>query len=1386
MNKDNQIKIIHTADIQVKVRDKNLTDAYIQSLEYIKQSLIDTEANIYVIAGDLFEFATPNDAERKIMYAHLGAVLSISTLSEVVIMAGNHDLISDKKQIDSNRGSNAVDTFAEFLRYLDAEAAEKITYLKHQKQYLSKFDKRLGWIAYSLEDGTSAGSNLKPETFAPTSINICIYHDILREYIDDAGLPVKKENYKKYISVNDFASDLILAGDIHVNYSKNSIDGKKFFMYPGSPIQRDHSEGSFLKIRKNQIAQKAAQKVIKFITIDLDAKKDSTNVLTYVVADIIIPDTISYITFDFNTNFVVSDFQPIFENLVENIIFGSKNTFVKVKLSNAYIAHELYIYKTLSTYAATKNQHININIIYDKFVILNATGDGHIINLDDDTVNDIAEEKFDFESLVLDNEKLASLFGNVLDTQVTVLKKEIEDEMLDEVLVSIKELFADQLVLSLLSNPTYNIDLKSIETNGFMNLGANKINLDIPGLTRITGTNGVGKTTLYTMLRWVIDDEVLEGMSKKTKTRNTLHIFNNKLIENDNVIVRLITEINSTSVVITRKASRVWKTNTPDADKASKGWKNHISSINKEITLQVFKDGQLSKTLTGDEADATIKKWFGTVSSTIMILNQQKILNMLNLPSQELKQLVLDYIGVDYLNKLEANLPQVKEQFNLQKPKLSKIELELQLKKLLETKQLLETGIIEKQETYDNTIIVNKESEELRNQIHDKLLNIGNIPEIIKTVENKIVELKTEKSLLKIEDKKILPIFKEIAPKEIKFDDAILEISNIEKEIVVDTEAIKTQSTLIVNNFNELIVNLTKTNNDIKLLNDVKYSELKLKFEEQQKIDKIKNSEQFKVVENLLTDIHAKLEAKLITDTNNLNELTNNITINEKLILDLTEEIASGVCSKCIRPFETDKTKFEEHKVELTSKIEQFKKQIEQSKLEITPISEGLVKVKTFVANYNLYVNYAKDQNIEFFKTNKDSINSSVHESLTALILLHIIEQANLLIYKAIVNQDSVYLISHNYLTNDESVNFVNNYAEIVKNEEYIQKAKNSDLEFFFGENIKTSPDNGLLLQISRNTELLITDLNAKLVQKGFDLHTKKSELENNRNTYITTLQKYQTALQLHTTETAEITKFNQEIDVLNTKILNIDNTIIGLIERNVENTSQLPLYNDLVNEKDNINILISEQVLLINSLREEINNNDRLKLTNKMEINTIESSITEYLTWQKNTVIYKIYEKLIKKDFKDIVFSYYRNYLNNTLNILLEDLAFKLYWDEEGDLFMVRIENGNMSFGPVQLVSGMETCFQGLSLIYVIHLLNVKNNISNIFIDEISGQLNSGEELTQKDNIVDYQAQLILLLNKFTEKKLYIVDHVIQNMFETGTYEVVKGEKGSKFILLD
>ena len=172
------------------------------------------------------------------------------------------------------------------------------------------------------------------------------------------------------------------------------------------------------------------------------------------------------------------------------------------------------------------------------------------------------------------------------------------------------------------------------------------------------------------------------------------------------------------------------------------------------------------------------------------------------------------------------------------------------------------------------------------------------------------------------------------------------------------------------------------------------------------------------------------------------------------------------------------------------------------------------------------------------------------------------------------------------------------------------------------------------------------------------------------------------------------------------------------------------------------------------------------------------EEMIDKALLWERNDTIFKVYSKIIKTSFRDIVFEYYRGYLNNTLDILLSDVNFKLFWDSDSQLSMISTNSTQVTYIPVNQASGMETIFSGLALIYTISILNIKHTTSHIFIDELSGQLSTGKNLS--GDVKNYQELFVNILSKFNERTIFIVDHNVDDINENVVYEVTKGDNGN------
>lgn len=1385
MESNNIVKILHTADGQVKNREINLYKSYENSLIAIQNQLIQTKAEIYVYAGDIFEYDTPNDSERKLVYKHLAEILKIETLKEFVFMNGNHDIIFSKKQLDSNKENNSFDTLNKFIETLTHELANKITYLKHQKQYVSKFNKKIGWLSYSIEDGLSNGNNFDWSNIDSNLYNITIFHDILRDYVEDTKLPVRKDKLEYLPYVDDFKTNLILAGDIHENYTK-TVNGKTF-IYPGSNVQRNFGEGTYVKIRKNSTIFKAAEKVTKLHTINLD----TFEVLT---EDLVLPCYLSYITLDLNSNKIVDNFLTDIETFFKAATFGINQTMIKLKLSSAYVKHEIEIFKLIERICSESKTSYHISTVYDKYVIsTDGTDDNlELIDIDNENSNGDSSE-LNIEELKLNQEKLNIMFSGIVEQYRNTLMKEFNDDTtVNSILDNVKSLFAEQIEFSLSAVPNFKIDLESIETKGFMNLDANIINLDIPGLTKINGTNGIGKTTLYSMIRFAIKGIVFEGLKANNKKQNALMVFNDKNPNQDTIIVRMFAKINNTSIAITRIVNRKWKTSATEENKLSIDWKTYIADVTSSVKLDVMtKDGQ--KTYTGDEAENLIEKWFGNVTTTILILNQFKIDSMLNLNSDKLQQLVLDYIGVDYLTLLEENLPSIKNQYNLVKPKTSMEDLKIDYINKTKTK---DNGLASLKELKtqiddaDKNVKIKKEEFATKN---NELINLGNIPEIIKTLKTDLDTKTTEKNNFQTKEKKELPLFQLTKP--VKED-----ISNEETNLNTQVELYnntKSELDKLLPTYNERLNKFIETVKEEKnkipgQLNDIwNY----LISENNEFLIESKNNVDNKFHE--LQQYLGQIKESLTQTQNTVVLEINSIGLEIQKIIDrntsIDTEISSGVCEKCDRSFGDD---FESHKNQLLDEKQNNLKSIEElNNHKDTKTKYLSEKVVTILKLYSTYYDKSIERDLQYFR------NLPEFESLPF--------NATIVLLETLVGK---YNYFNDINTNCEKQNydyFVNLFASTV-NQDEIEKQqlmrKRIDQIHHCQIMLRTNDviiekllrkDNDYSSYNWNNIELLeICKLGQSCVEYETTcanisnvVTTLKTKIDSVNNTYNTSLSNYNTEFEKHNNSVSTILSENEAIEKHNNSLSLIINDISNLNIKILDTELQLPLYNSLKESIDKINQDASELETQYNSLSEQYNKLDKELLTIDNEIENINNELNTWVEYRKNLFIYGIYEKLIKTEFRDSVFEYYRKFLNKSLNVLLEDMNFKLYWDKSGDLYMIEIGNGIQTFRPVQLTSGMQTCFLGLSLIYSIHMLNVKNDISHLFIDEISGQLNNGKELTETEtqSIVNYQEQLTLLLSKFTNKKVFIIDHVIQNLFQTMTYEVVKGENGfGKYIIVD
>lgn len=1258
-----QFKIAHIADLHLNLKKSELPQ------QRMFQDIINTVSDRHygidslIIAGDIFDVTPQTNAEVKLVYQFLVDLLNIDTLNEVVFMEGNHDLILKKSlQQEGETDITVFDTFINMLNSLNEDYSNKFIYINKSGIYQSKMHKNIKYVGYCLRDGMK----LQPFDKDSNSTYIGIYHDILKEYANEKKLPVRQDILNKKLSIDTFKNDgcdYVIAGDIHENYNYDN-----YFFYCGSTQQVNAGEGEYIKILKNnqiKFDETTSEKFINIYKIDtnshkliLDKKESLINFRNYVTIDIKETYTIAEIM-----DMLVSN-----KNTIEAILPSKYNV-----VENIIVIKLLYYYRQVESVLTNKiqeffksilnNQESNIDVKYSGMqieseeaiekiqkvleVIGESDSDESLINTYDSILTDELES---LKPIHLTDSQIQKLFEAQIDTVNNV---DLNDDIKSEIINLFKSEYRN--IIDLHSNKYYDIQLLSIYTNNFMGLGENKINLDIPGLTRIKGTNGIGKTTLYNMIKYVITGNVFDGLSKNQKVKNALLLFNDSKPEIDKQIVKLKFKINQKNIEVIRTNERIWKNNVTDEQKVSINWKEYVSTVKSDVIIK-----SVDKEITNiDVIENLLNEWFGNTINNIVILNSDKLSKILNTTGSELKDLMLYYLGINYLSLLKNNLPNVKESLNIVKPKINYTDTKIELNNFVNTvndlKQVQLTFETDKL-NYEKVIVDNEKDLE---RINNDLISLGYNPTVIELNKESLESL--ELSFIELsnytEQKSI--------PEKINID-------NERKLIDLDFNTIQDDYGKFQEKYQIAIEKL-----DIVKSDRIKEYQKSITEEYNTKIAEYENT-----INNIRTQINdsEKYFSDKINNTNNIiSKLNTEIYYIDIEIQKIKNELDSGICQSCKRPFDVDIT----HTEELNQKITDLNN---QKKLK----QEEIDKHKLVIENLNKNKLKAISELTDIFKSTNNSL-STVKNEMNLKVL-------------------------------------------------DIPKSLNEDLEVKYQ-------------KLSEIKETKKSDYNKAIKDKDEKISVLISKERKNS-------EEIQEAINHNN-------MYEKRIDLL---------MRIESIKKEIEAAERLrDKFETYTNKKKIYQEELQKNKFELQQLLEKYEKSKTNLLYNQNKVEQLNQVLKEYDEYKRKNTVFTIYKALVEDKFPEAIFLYYQQFINNVLNELLEDMPFKLYWHSSGDLYMTVIENGNIVYRPVLLSSGMQNAFLGLSLVYAIHELNIKNNISHIFIDEISGQLNSGKELSNQQDVINYQLELSNLLSKFRNKSIFIVDHVIDNLFETFSYEVIK-----------
>lgn len=951
---------------------------------------------------------------------------------------------------------------------------------------------------------------------------------------------------------------------------------------------------------------------------------------------------------------------------------------------------------------------------------------------------EVDEEMFEDLENIINNEKILEIADKYIDQVVTSTSiVSIEDK--EEVKNRIYEYLSDQLNKTDLTSDTNTLNFISLELENFMNFDVAEITFQNNKINVVKGANRVGKTTVMHGLNWILSDQISKGQNLRNTKYNNLLYFNNNS-ELDEVKGRTVFLRNNKSHELTKTITRTWKRNQKDIK--AKDILNRISAINVEYSLII--DG--TQTLNSDETKSYLEDLFEFDSlSHMTFINSSSIDDMMNMSVENMSQSFLEIMGVDISGILESMFEELKatELNKVTKPLitleevLSKVQENTINQDKLSKDQYIKVGELSEQES----LLAN-----LKNEIVEKrkaLHQVMSKDEYDSTLQNFDTSIQNNEDKLKAAQVS-LSEFKEIDESEIqtKSNTCTQNIINSHGLIGVENQKI-----------NELQTELSSTKDRGSARRD------ELSTIANQKIQELHTERSA-----IQTSIYSK-DSEIVSLKTELEDLVRRlINVEQEKITTSTEKITRH--NDIIAHEENTKrwandevTKNKASAIKIREEIEKLKHSTTCTQcLQVLP-EEAIEVINAKIAKMNIEALDLEDIN------NKHVLTISQNELLINGTR-KLIDDENKLIeeYTSKINTYK----TGNFVDTDKD-RILNLIPKLRKDiEESNVRLNVIDAEIAGAEQSKLETLKAD--QVIKDIIVEINIINEKIAAHKITIESIKDEitkLNSVKASLEAELINAKTHNELKAKLTSEITQYSIELNNLNSyksTHLTLEPKILENIEINIEILN----IETKAQEIDKIIRVILDE---LNTLKTNIK---ILELEAKTNQETIEN-IRNYKLVDSSLTLYK---RIIgKKGLPQYVFAHLIPLLNKKLNESLSDVDFRLLFDH--DTLELRFYSLTKDVTqPLQFISGMERTVTGLAIAYIKRLLNHSTKFNFIFIDEISGTLNDGKELSYEAQ--NYQEIVKSFIDKLSQNvAIYIIDHTLK--FENSrVLEVVPGPNGS------
>lgn len=1294
------ISFLHTGDIQIEVRNhQQRYDEFNFILRGIEHQINNRKPTVYLIAGDVFEFCRPNDMERLLFINHLKSVAELDFVKEIVITYGNHDIDQRKstnffkRKGEDQPAENSLDSIVE------AVGESKIQLLKSSTLYQSKVDEDLLYLNWSQK---TKHSDIIQEQYNPVNnivkvpddkTVITIYHDPIQGCKQWDGNELRGSNKS---AMDEFVTPTILAGDIHMPQIITA-PGKQL-IYCGSPVARNFGEGDYYK--DGRLVQSGAY----MHTVNCGLIQPDGTVTNQEFVKI--KQYRTYATYEVTTKTVPDDWSTMNWEVAHP---GLYETLIKVKMPSAT---ETFLKAEPDIIDAIKKQ--NQNIITD------------IVFFYGKAINDEEEQQVlqinELEKLITE-EKITDVATEYINKQVQKSATIVAEDK-EKVIKVVTDLFVREMKNFCNDIVSNRITFQKIRIDNFMSFGSGVI-VDMnsfDGLIKLTGGNGVGKTTFYNSIKWVLTGFISRDQNKVKKNENNLLIFNDYRWSSDEVFVALKMLVNNNVVVVLRKATREWKKNTTDEQKQSKEWKKYISGTTQSVTVQI-----VDETIQGDKAEEWLTSIFGGLENLerIVFPNQYTLKSFVCSDPARLCEEVLNHVGMNFFERMEAAYETVR------KNELSS------LAKPSQTIDALKQLIVE--------------CELHTKEIDEKLDDIGND---IGSVDMNL--LSTEGIIKGLNSKKHPGITKETID---------TEQTNIDTEQTSISERLKK-----ANAGEEMIV---------AKINQTNIDELTANVESAQKAWETAQSnlgESRVAAEKINADIQSNVQ---------------NVRIRTTEIESEYKEKKSNIRMKIVELESSKKALTSDIQMSEIKRKEILNNDIAQKDKYISDCTHD-EQIHTSVLNSNMGELNELSKHIESLKNS--TVCPTCHRELDAEHIVHIQEQVKQLTdkYKDIETKNQelkkdIELIQQSRRTMEISKKqLIDNpetytvwYEEKLRGDKLVKQKEDIESQIFNLEASFNDIDNVYKQALKEDFKIIeLLSIYETLKQKLSESASKASDLAKELELKKQEFDSAQSVL-------ADYNKNIQNLERIRSMKTAIDADQKALDIRK----ETLALNIEKLKENQELDERITKEQNYANDLKKSLNELQEQEKELRVQKQSFDISKRRYEMDIENAVLYRVTEQglkqyktlLGKQGLPQHIFSMIRGLLNHRLNDLLEYMEFRLHFNQDNQLQMIDLSKPSNPIRTPMQMSGMQTVFTGLALIYVNRLCNNTFIFDGLYIDEVSGQLNTGEELTYESQ--NYQEQLKRLLKQFTNLKVWIVDHVIEDMEENFRLEVVPSNDGAHII---